>query len=253
MGVPVIEVCGVWFSFDGLPVLEDVNLTVKSGDFLAVIGPNGGGKTTLVRVMLGLLQPDRGRIRVFGGPPESALHRIGYVPQDIGLNVGFPISVEDVVLMGRLRGGGGWRPFGRADRKAVQEAMEQMRVWEFRRRHIGELSGGQRQRVFVARALVSNPEALILDEPTASVDTRGQTEFYHLLKELNRKVTIVVVSHDLMVLSSHVKSVACVNRQVFFHDAPEITRDMLEMAYHCPVELVAHGLPHRVLPAHQDE
>jgi len=253
MSAPVIEIRRVWFSFNGLPVLENVNLTVKSGDFLAVIGPNGGGKTTLIKVMLGLLAPDRGEVRVFGGPPESALQRIGYVPQDIGMKQSFPVSVEDVVLMGRLRGGGGWRPFGRADRKAVQAVMEEMRVREFRRRQIGELSGGQRQRVFVARALVGDPEALILDEPTSSVDTQGQTEFYQLLKEINQKVTIVVVSHDLMVLSSHVKSVACVNRQVFFHNAPEITRDMLQMAYHCPVELVAHGLPHRVLPSHQDE
>jgi len=253
MNAPVIEIRRVWFSFNGLPVLENVNLTVKSGDFLAVIGPNGGGKTTLIKVMLGLFKPDRGEVRVFGGPPESALQRIGYVPQDIGMKQSFPVSVEDVVLMGRLRGGGGWRPFGRADRKAVQAVMEEMRVREFRRRQIGELSGGQRQRVFVARALVGDPEALILDEPTSSVDTQGQTEFYQLLKEINQKVTIVVVSHDLMVLSSHVKSVACVNRQVFFHNAPEITRDMLQMAYHCPVELVAHGLPHRVLPSHQDE
>jgi zinc transport system ATP-binding protein len=116
-----------------------------------------------------------------------------------------------------------------------------------------ELSGGQRQRVFLARALVSQPEILFLDEPMSSVDTKGQTDFYDFLLELNRTVTIVVVSHDAMILSSHAKSVACVNRQLFFHDAPEITKDMLEMAYHCPVELIGHGLPHRVFPEHRGD
>jgi zinc transport system ATP-binding protein len=126
-------------------------------------------------------------------------------------------------------------------------------MWGYRKHRMGTLSGGQRQRVFVARALVSEPELLFLDEPTASVDTKGQTDFYEFLKELNDTVTIVVVSHDLMVLSSYVKSVACVSREVFFHDAPEITSDMLEKAYHCPVELIAHGVPHRVFPVHSEE
>ena len=250
---PVIEVHDLWFSFNGNPVLEDVNLTIHPRDFLAVIGPNGGGKTTLLKLILGLLEPDRGTVRVFGHSPREAAGSIGYVPQEIDINKGFPISVRDVVLMGRMRGGGGWRRFSRPDKIAARQALERVEMWEYRKRRIGELSGGQRQRVFMARALVGEPKILFLDEPTASVDQKGQTDFYALLKELNENVTVVVVSHDLMVLSSYIKSVACVSQQVFFHDAPEITKDMLEMAYHCPVELIAHGVPHRVLPKHSGE
>ncbi len=253
MSSPVIEVNDLWFSFNGNPVLEDVNLTIHPRDFLAVIGPNGGGKTTLLKLILGLLEPDRGTVRVFGHSPREAAGSIGYVPQEIDINKGFPISVRDVVLMGRMRGGGGWRRFSRSDKIAARQALERVEMWEYRKRRIGELSGGQRQRVFMARALVGEPKILFLDEPTASVDQKGQTDFYALLKELNENVTVVVVSHDLMVLSSYIKSVACVSQQVFFHDAPEITKDMLEMAYHCPVELIAHGVPHRVLPKHSGE
>jgi zinc transport system ATP-binding protein len=253
MRSPVIKVDDLWFSYNGNPVLKDVNLKIYPRDFLAVIGPNGGGKTTLIKLMLGLLAPDRGTVRVFGHSPREAAVNIGYVPQDIGINKSFPISVRDVVLMGRMRGGGGWRRFSRSDKIAARQALERVEMWKYRKRRIGELSGGQRQRVFMARALVGDPKILLLDEPTASVDQKGQTDFYALLKQLNEEITVVVVSHDLMVLSSYIKSVACVSQQVFFHDAPEITRDMLEMAYHCPVELIAHGVPHRVLPKHSGE
>jgi zinc transport system ATP-binding protein len=178
---------------------------------------------------------------------------MGYVPQDIHVNRGFPISVQDVVRMGGVIGGGGWRPFSKKDRSNVREALERMEMWNFRYRRMDDLSGGQRQRVFLARALVSEPEILFLDEPMSSVDTKGQTDFYEFLLELNRTVSIVLVSHDAMVLSSYAKCVACVNRQLFFHDTPEITKDMLEMAYHCPVELIGHGLPHRVFPEHTED
>lgn len=249
----IIEIRDLWFSYSGQPVLKEVNLTVHPGDFLAIIGPNGGGKTSLLKLILGLLGPVRGSVRVFGQLPREAASRIGYVPQDIHINKGFPISVQDVVLMGRLRRSGGWWRFSEADRNTVQQALERVEMWKDRNRRMAELSGGERQRVFVARALVSEPELLLLDEPMASVDQKGQTEFYTLLKELNETVTILVVSHDPMVLSSHAKSVACVSQEVFFHDAPEITHEMLEKAYHCPVELIAHGLPHRVLSPHSEE
>ncbi|MBW1703822.1 MAG: metal ABC transporter ATP-binding protein [Deltaproteobacteria bacterium] len=252
MESPVIEVRDLWFSFNGQPVLKEVNLTIHSGCFLAVIGPNGGGKTTLLKLMLGLLEPDRGTVSVLGSAPKEVTPRIGYVPQDIGVNGNFPISVLNVALMGRMRGGGGWWRFSKEDRMVAQKALERMEMWGYSNHRMEELSGGQRQRVFIARALVAEPEILLLDEPTASVDTKGQSDLYEFLKELNETVTIVVVSHDLSIVSSYVKSVACVNQNLIFHDAAEITGEMLEMAYHCPVELIAHGLPHRVLREHKD-
>jgi zinc transport system ATP-binding protein len=250
---PVVEARGLWYAYNKNPILKDVNLTIRNRDFLAIIGPNGGGKTTLLKLFIGILKPDRGSIRVFGQSPQEAAPRIGYVPQDIHVNKGFPISVEDVVLMGGIRGRGGWRRFSKGDRARAQSVLEHVAMWEHRKRPMKELSGGQRQRVYVARALAAEPELLFLDEPMSNVDTTGQTEFYTLLKELNDKVTIVLVSHDFMVLSSYIKSVACVSGQVFFHDAPQITKDMLQKAYHCPVELIAHGLPHRVLDTHSEE
>jgi zinc transport system ATP-binding protein len=252
MAEPIIEMRDVWFSFNGQPVLQAVNLTVNRGDYLVIFGPNGGGKTILLKLMLGLLHPTRGMVRVFGRLPAKEAHRIGYVPQNVHINKTFPVSVLDVVLMGCLRQGKGGPRHNRQDRLAAQKALEQMGVWGVRDRRIGELSGGQLQRIFIARALVSNPEALFLDEALASIDTYGRGELYDLLKELNQTVTIVSVSHDLMILSSHVKSVACVNRELYYHDSGEITQEMLDQVYHCPVELVAHGVPHRVLSQHED-
>ncbi len=247
----VASMSGVSFSYNGHPVLEDVTLEIEARDFVAVIGPNGGGKTTLLKLLLGLLVPGKGFVRLFGENPRKAAHRVGYVPQDIHTNTHFPISAMDVVLMGRLRPGRRMRSYSREDRKAAEAALDRMEMWEERHRRMDELSGGQRQRVFIARALASDPEALFLDEPTASVDALGQTDLFTHLKELNRNLTILVVTHDLLVLSTYVKSVVCVNRQLIHHHAPEITEDILRLGYRCPVELVGHGhLPHRVLPLH---
>ena len=253
MHKPVIDIKNLWFSFNGEPVLQNVNFTLHRKEFLAMIGPNGGGKTTLLKLILGLLKADRGEIRVLEQNPRQAAHRIGYVPQDVHINKNFPISVLDVVLMGRLRPGISWSHHKKDDRIAAQLALAKVEMGQFKNRHIDGLSGGQRQRVFIARALVTEPEILILDEPTAGVDAKGQAEIYTILKALNEKVTILVVSHDLLALSSYIKSVACVNRRVHFHGAAEVTEEMLEMAYQCPVELIAHGLPHRVLRAHNED
>lgn len=259
MSESIIEIRNLNFSYNGQKVLADVDLDVKAGDFMAMIGPNGGGKTTLIKLMLGLHIPDSGTIRIFGKSPRDVSHRIGYVPQDVHINKEFPISVLDVVLMGTLSPGRRWPRHSRADRLAAQNALHKVGMAGFSNGRIGELSGGQKQRVFVARALVSKPELLFLDEPTASIDTKGQREFYALLKELNKNITIVVVSHDLMVISEYVHSVACVNQRLHHHDHAELTGEMIEMMYQCtaeevcPVELIAHGMPHRVLHSHRDD
>ncbi len=239
--------------FNGHPVLKDVSFNVNKGEFLALIGPNGGGKTTLFKLMLGLLTPNRGQIRVLGHEPKAVSHCIGYVPQDVNINKQFPISAKDVVLMGRLNAKKRrWPGHTRKDDDIVRKALEDMEIWELKDRRIGELSGGQRQRVFIARALATQPEILFLDEPTAGVDSQGQGRLYDLLKQLNKTTTIVMASHDMMVISSYVKSVACVNRDVHYHDDGEITDQMMDM-YTCPVEVVAHGLPHRVLRTHEGD
>ncbi len=258
-GDAIVQISDLDFAYNGQRVLENVNLTVCEGDFIAMIGPNGGGKTTLLKLMLGLLRPKRGEIRVLGQRPDRASYQIGYVPQDVNVNHHFPITAMDVVLMGKLAPGRRWSKTGAQDRRDALEVLDRIDMAGFANRRIGELSGGQRQRVFIARALVTRPRLLLLDEPTASIDTRGQTEFYSLLKGLNDEISIVVVSHDLLVISTYVKSVACVNRRLHYHHQAEITGDMLETMYPCtveevcPVELITHGhLPHRVLKHHEE-
>ena len=254
----IVEMENVSFAYNGQPVLQEVNLSVPQGDFVAVIGPNGGGKTTLLKLMLGLIKPAKGRIRVLGRATGEASRHIGYVRQDVHINRSFPITALDVVLMGKRDPRRRWLRRGTSDQRDAFQALERMEMTAYAKRRIGELSGGQLQRVFIARALVTRPKLLLLDEPTSSIDTKGQAEFFHMLKTLNREVTILVVSHDLLVISTYVKSVACVNKRLHYHHQAEITGEMLETMYPCtveevcPVELVAHGLPHRVLQYHED-
>ena len=252
MNEPVVRIRDLWFSYGGHPVLREVNLDIGHREFLAIIGPNGGGKTTLLKLMLGLFKPEKGAIRIFGKDPGEAAHRIGYVPQNVHVNKTFPISIMDVVLMGRLRSKGGRSHPGKTDRIEAGRFMEQLGVWELHNRRVRDLSAGQLQRVFIARALATEPEMLFLDEPAASVDAQGQTELYDLLKKLNEQMTIVIVTHDLIFLSSHIQSIACVNERLYYHDEPEITPEMVDVCQ-CPVDLIAHGLPHRVLRPHKDD
>ena len=254
----IVEIKNVVFSYNGEKVLEDISFEIRTGDFIAMIGPNGGGKTTLLKLILGLLKPDRGVIRVLGRSTRKASSSIGYVPQDVHINRNFPITAMDVVLMGKLEPKKRWAQNSASNREDAMRALERLEMAAFAERKIGELSGGQRQRVFIARALVTEPQLMLLDEPTTSIDTRGQADFYKMLNELNEDVTILVVSHDLLTISRYVKSVACVNRRLHYHNQAEITGEMLETMYPCtaedvcPVELMAHGLPHRVLKDHPD-
>lgn len=252
MSVPAIEVEHLWFAFDERPIVQDVSFRLEQGDFLGILGPNGGGKTTLLKLLLGLLKPDKGTIRILGQEPHDARHRVGYVPQHTDFNISFPISALELAMMGRLSQARIGRRYSREDRSKVEEALKRVGMWEERATPIGHLSGGQRQRVFIARALATDPKILFLDEPTASVDAEFQVDLYDFLRDLNRSVTIVVITHDIGVISRHVKSVACINRKMIFHGEGKITTEMLNMAYHCPVDLIAHGIPHRVLPKHEE-
>lgn len=243
--MPDIELRNVWFSYDGDAVLRDVSLIAPRNDFLAVIGPNGGGKTTFLKLILGLITPTRGTVRVFGGAPSGASLRIGYVAQNTAINPDFPIRARDVVLMGRLGHPKRMRRFTVKDHDAARWAMETMDMWEYRDRKIGSLSGGQRQRVFIARALASEPEILLLDEPTSSIDTEGQRKTYEILKRLNERITILVVSHDLTILLGYAKTVAYVNIDLFPHHAPFMSPDLLirlagsSRDHICPIELLS--------------
>ena len=236
----VVETTHVDFAYDGDLILEDVTLTVREGDFLGVVGPNGSGKTTLLKIILGLIHPSRGTVRVFGQPPEAARHLIGYVPQHADLDASFPISVMDVVLIGRLGKAPRLGRYGKTDRQLAEEAMQEVEIHDLRNRRFGTLSGGQKQRVLMARALVGKPDMLLLDEPTTSVDGRVEQDIYQLLERLNEKVTIILVSHDLGFISTYVNHVACVNRRVVCNPTNEITGDVIDACYSGPVHMIKH-------------
>jgi len=259
MTPPIVDIKDVTFAYNGQAVLRNIDLEIVEGDFIAMIGPNGGGKTTLLKLILGLLKPDAGTIRVMGQPAIKAAPQIGYVPQDVHINRSFPITAIDVVKMGLLAPRRRWRPSASQDRREAMAALDRLDAAPLANCKMGTLSGGQRQRVFIARALSAGPRLMLLDEPTASIDPQGRADFYKLLETLNQDVAILVVSHDLLTISRYAKSVACVNRQLHYHHQAEITGEMLEAMYpgtpqeSCPVELVAHGLPHRVLKDHTRE
>lgn len=241
----------VWVHHDGVPVLEEISLSIEQDDFLGIIGPNGGGKTTLLKVILGLISPSHGKVLVLGKPPGRSRHNIGYVPQHNLFDRDFPISVWDTVLMGRFGRAGLFRRYGEKDARAVENALQTVGMLDCKDRQIGKLSGGEQQRVFIARALVSEPRLLLLDEPTASVDPTLQTEFYELLERLKQGMAIVLVSHDISAVSIYVDKIACLNRQLYFHGSGEIGPEILEATYKCPVQMIAHGtIPHRVLREH---
>ena len=253
MTEPVISIRDVSFSYGIHQVLEDINLDVMENDFLGIIGPNGGGKSTLIKIMLGLITPDSGEVRVLGGAPAANRTSIGYVPQFRTFDFGFPISVMGMVLMGRLGHiSGPFRKYSDEDRRIALRTLEMMRITDLRDHQVDELSGGQQQKVMLARALAAEPEVLLLDEPTNHVDVQTEVHFFEILRELHEKMAIVVVSHDIGALSSNVGRVACLNRKLFVHDSGMITEGMLAEAYKCPVDLIAHGVPHRVFPEHEE-
>ncbi len=238
MSAPVVELRDVALTRRGQVVLEDVSLELEANGYLAVLGPNGSGKTSLLLVILGLLEPDHGTVRVLGLAPREARGRIGYVPQHVRFDRDFPIRVLDVALMGRLGRRRLGRPFGRDDVARAQALLERMEVAHLARRPIGSLSGGELQRVLIARALATEPELLLLDEPTSSLDERIGSSVWELLGDLSRELGVILVSHDIGAVSRHVQRIACLNRTLFLHEPHELTPDMLERIYGGPLTLL---------------
>lgn len=238
---PVISISGLDFRFDNGPrVLEDVNLEVSEGDFASVIGPNGGGKTTLVKLIVGLLAPTTGDIRIFGLPPAKARTRIGYMPQHAMMDPRFPVRALDVVLMGRLRPRPRIGGYSQVDRVAAEDSLAKVGLADQGARPFSDLSGGQRQRVLLARALVTEPDLLLLDEPAANLDQKVERDFFDLLEELNRRLTIVLVSHDLGFVAGFVRTVICVHRRVDVHPTSELDGRRVSEIYGGDVRMVLH-------------
>jgi zinc transport system ATP-binding protein len=247
----LIEIRQVTVKYDAKPVLKNIDLDVRANDFLAIIGPNGGGKTTLLKVILGLIKPVEGRISFFDcGKPVASL-KIGYLPQINPIDRRFPISVYEVIASGLAGEKPRFRDFTALQKDRIRQLIVRMGVEQFAKRAIGELSGGQLQRTLLARAMVSNPRMLILDEPNTYVDKNFESRFYELLEEINEDTAVMLVSHDVGTLLPRVKNVACVNETLHYHYGADVSEDWLSQTCACPIEIVGHGnFPHRVLKKH---
>lgn len=237
-----IDIRDLTIRFDGRTVLDAVSFSVSPRTFLAILGPNGAGKSTLLKVLVGLIRPTEGDVRIFGESPETGRRYIGYVPQYVQFDATFPIMVSDVVAMGRYKGM--LRRYTEEDRQAVREALDLTGIAHLRERQIGALSGGERQRMLLARALVRDPKILLLDEPTASIDPEGEKAFYALLEKLRRTMTIVMVTHDIGIVSDKVETMACLNKKLFYHGDAAAGADTLHEIYGAPVKVIRHGGEH---------
>ncbi|MHB1253742.1 MAG: metal ABC transporter ATP-binding protein [Candidatus Humimicrobiaceae bacterium] len=251
MNKEIIKFENVYFSYGNNLVLEDINFSVRNNEYVALMGPNGGGKSTMLKIMLGIIKPDKGIIKIFDKNPLSQRQKMGYLAQYSSFDFSFPISVFDLVLMGRYRIK--TRYYGIEDKEAVFEALKKVNMEAFTKRHINTLSGGQLQRTLIARAIVKKPEILLLDEPMSGVDPQAQKSIYDILIKLNKDMAIILITHDTSVVSSDIGSVACLNRSLFYHGKAEGSLGKLAQAYKCPVEIISHGIPHRVLGEHSDD
>lgn len=242
----LIELEHVYAGYNNKMILKDVNLSIYQNDFIGVIGPNGGGKTTLLKIILGLLKPAKGKVRRY----TSASKNIGYLPQYSEIDHQFPITVKNVVLSGSISGNKPFFKHTRQQKKYADELLEQMGIAHLKQKTIGELSGGQLQRAFLCRALISDPKLLILDEPITFVDNAFEGELYEKLRVLNNSMGIIMVSHDVGTISAYVKTIACVNETLHYHPSNVITEKQLA-TYNCPIQMIAHGdVPHTVLKKH---
>ncbi|HOI39861.1 MAG TPA: ABC transporter ATP-binding protein [Methanobacterium sp.] len=248
MSLNALEMKDVSFSYDHQMVLEDINFTIEEKDFVAILGPNGGGKSTLLKIVLGLLTPDKGVVKIFGKEPKKALDMVGYLPQHSHFDLDFPIDVFQTVLMGRYHGL--FKDYNEEDREIALQALKDVDMLDFKDRQISRLSGGQLQRVLIARALARKPKIFLMDEPMASIDPEMQNSFYELISRLKGKVALVLVSHDVGTVSMHMDKIACLNQKLYYHGPTEGAGDGLEEMYHCSIEQISHGIPHRMLRKH---
>lgn len=235
----IIEIENLSFAYDKELVLQDINLEVNERDFLVLIGPNGGGKSTLVKLILGMYEPLKGSIKILHQPQLLHNAPIAYVPQNTNINTDFPIKAIEVVMMGHRSNKPALFGYKKEEITHALHVLEQVGMQEEAHKKIGSLSGGQRQRVMIARALCSNPKILILDEPTSSIDADGQKQIYQLLKELSKKVTIIVISHDISVVLEYATKVAHINKKLSFHDLSSLKKEFeLSENHICEVELL---------------
>lgn len=251
MNKPIIRLNHISAAYDRKTVLTDVNLTVYERDFLGVIGPNGGGKTTLIKLILGLIRPTQGSITFYQDGQEVSEITMGYLPQYNSIDKKFPISVYEVVLSGLSKQKPLLKSYTPQQHEQVRKIIERMGLEGLEKRAISQLSGGQLQRALLGRALVSNPNVVILDEPNTYIDKRFETKLYEILEEINKERAIILVSHDIGTVLQNVKTIACVNKRLDYHSDTEIPTEWLEEHFGCPIELVGHGnFPHRVLKTH---
>ena len=249
-----IEISGIDVYYGEVRALQDVSLSIKEGDYLAIMGPNGGGKSTFLKSILGLIPTYKGHIKIFGKEGKKNLHLIGYVPQVSSVDKDFPITLIEVVLLGTQKTGLSWfHRYRKEDIKKAEEFIELVGLKGMEKRRISQLSGGEFQKMLIARALITQPKILLLDEPTASVDAKSSRDIYELLGKLNKDITILLVTHNVLAISSYVKELACLNETLVYHGEPSLTENVVSKMYGCPVELVAHGVPHRVLKDHEEE
>ena len=248
----LLSLVGVSVSLDGEKVLEDVNLDIRKNDFMGIIGPNGGGKTTLVKLMLGLIKPDQGQVK-YKIAHSTGNSKIGYLPQVHGFDSKFPITVMDVILSGLTERKRFISRHTAEEKDKAHFWMEKLGIAHYSGKAIGKLSGGEMQRAFLCRSLVSDPELIILDEPDTYVDSGFEKELYEVLQEFNERMAVVLVSHDVGTITYYVKSIACVNKELHYHPSNIITEKQLA-SYNCPVQIITHGdVPHTVLGKHDHD
>ena len=249
---PIIQIAELYAAYDEKTVLRNVNLSVYERDFLGIIGPNGGGKTTLIKSILGLHQPQKGKIRFYKEGKEVPEINMGYLPQYNNIDKKFPISVYEVILSGLSKQKSIFRRYSNEQHELVRQMIMRMGLEGMDKRAIGELSGGQLQRALLGRALVSNPEVIILDEPNTYIDKRFEAKLYSLLEDINKERAIILVSHDIGTVLKNVKTIACVNETVHYHPHTEVPTEWLEEHFGCSIEMLGHGtFPHRVLKCHE--